>query len=357
VVKLTNEFRYYFLPDDRDFAIHELIFDQLYLQYKRPLDLPFDLTVGRQNIILGEGFIVMDGHPLDGSRSIYFNGGRADITVKPGHKVTFFGVRQNRTDDVLPVFNEQDQSLIEQPEEGFGFYYSGKIKSNDLELYVVRKNVLEVTDNNVPGSSVNTFGFRGVLPLTKRLAVTAEMALQSGKAYGTDRKAWGGYFHADYKTEQKFPIPATITLGGIGLSGDDPSTQNWEGWDPVFSRWPKWSESYIYTQIREFGGRVGYWSNFTSIYGTMAFQIAKPALLTLHCHKLGAFEESITSSGFAPGGGTDRGWLFIAKLTGTLAKPLKGHLLYERLNPGDFYSANLDGYNWFRFELLYSWRS
>ena len=39
-VKLTNEFRYYFNPDDRDFEINEIIFDNLYLKYQQETCYP-----------------------------------------------------------------------------------------------------------------------------------------------------------------------------------------------------------------------------------------------------------------------------------------------------------------------------
>jgi hypothetical protein len=42
-----------------------------------------------------------------------------------------------------------------------------------------------------------------------------------------------------------------------------------EGWDPIFSRWPKWSESFIYTFTRE--SRPSYWSNMSSLYASLAF--------------------------------------------------------------------------------------
>ncbi|MCK5148697.1 hypothetical protein KAR48_18225 [bacterium] len=356
-VKLTNEFRNYFKPDNRDFEIHELILDQLYMDWKRPAGLPLDLKLGRQNMILGEGFVIMDGHPLDGSRSIYFNGGRMDLHLTDSHKITLFGVRQNITDDILPVINDQDQRLIEQPEEGFGLYYSGRHGKVGLDLYAIRKNILGVTVTQLPGSAINTIGLRSVIPVFPALSVTAEAAYQAGTYNSVDRKAWGGYFHADYIMKQALPFPATITLGGIGLSGDDPDTKQWEGWDPLFSRWPKWSESYIYTLIREFGRRVAYWSNFTSIYAGMTFKVAEPVQIKLQIHRLGAMHESITSSGFPGGGGLSRGTLFIAKMNYQLNKQLSGHVLFETFSPGNYYAGNLDSYHWFRCELLYSWRS
>jgi len=76
--KLTNEFRVYFAPKDRPFGWNEVFFDNLYIKWKLPKDLPFTLTAGRQDIFLGEGFVIADGNPLDGSRSFYFNALRLD---------------------------------------------------------------------------------------------------------------------------------------------------------------------------------------------------------------------------------------------------------------------------------------
>ncbi len=86
-VKLTNEFRYYFVPEGRDFNLHEVFVDNLYVKSNKPWDLPLSFIIGRQNIMLGEGFLVMDGHPLDGSRSIYFNAARMDLFLNKSNKL------------------------------------------------------------------------------------------------------------------------------------------------------------------------------------------------------------------------------------------------------------------------------
>ncbi|MFH2036376.1 MAG: hypothetical protein ABIJ45_08235, partial [Candidatus Zixiibacteriota bacterium] len=62
-IKFTNEFRHYFVPSTKKSTLNEVIFDQLYIKWKNRWLLPGTLTVGRQNIILGEGFVVMDGSP------------------------------------------------------------------------------------------------------------------------------------------------------------------------------------------------------------------------------------------------------------------------------------------------------
>ncbi|HOJ40895.1 MAG TPA: hypothetical protein PK644_10585, partial [bacterium] len=57
---------------------NEGIFDNLYLDIKNVFGLPVDLRVGRQDFLFtyGEGFIILDGTPYDGSRTTYFNAAR-----------------------------------------------------------------------------------------------------------------------------------------------------------------------------------------------------------------------------------------------------------------------------------------
>jgi hypothetical protein len=347
-VKLTNEFRMYLSPKAREFEISEIIFDQLYVKWQNVGKLPLTLTLGRQNIILGEGFLVMDGHPLDGSRSIYFNAARLDYRLSPNHQLTAFFTYQPETDDILPVIHSQDTQLIEKPEQGIGLYYTGTFKKASVEAYFIRKDV-DGTDERPVESGINALGARIGFPLSAALSLTSEGTYQFGSWGDYDRSAWGGYFHLDYKLGERVPLFRTLTLGGIYLSGDDPSTDKMEGWDALFSRWPKWSESYIYTLIRENG--VAYWSNFNSIYLSLLMDFTERMNLTLTWHRMGAVE---TGAAEFPGGtGKTRGDLIIAKLDFKINKYFSGHFLWEYFNPGNFYFNGASSFNWLRFELMY----
>jgi hypothetical protein len=350
-LKLTNEFRYYMNPKDREFEAHELFFDHFYLKWKNAFKLPLTLTLGRQNIMLGEGFIVMDGHPLDGSRSIYFNAIRADYLFKKNHKFTFFYSYVPETDDILPILNDQEQALIEQAETGIGLYYSGKLNTSGtrrVEAYLIRKETDE-SDLKPVSSKINAIGARLILPLISNLSLTTEAAYQTGTFGDFDRSAMGGYFHLDYRFKET-PILKTLTFGGIYLMGDDPSTEKQEGWDPLFSRWPKWSESYIYTLIRENG--VANWSNFNSVYISLLLEFHKTLNFNLTYHRLGAMENHISE--FTTGNGKNRGDLIIGKLNFRINKFTTGHFLWENFKPGNFYFEGADSSNWLRFELMFS---
>lgn len=352
-LRLTNENRLYLAPklDPRlttDFNVHEVFFDQLYVRWRNPGRLPLTATIGRQELMLGEGFLIMDGGPLDGSRSTYFNGLRLDYALKDKAHLMFFFVRQGRTDRLLPVINDKGQALVEQEEQGAGFYFNGKLKHTGLEAYLFRKDAFAFA--HLPGGALHVAGGRVSHPFSDRLALTAEGAVQLGTLGAEHRRGLGGYFHLDHKPKRRFPMPEQLTLGGIYLSGDNPATPTHEGWDAAFSRWPKWSDSLIYLQARE--TRVADWTNFISLYGQLIFEPADRIKLILALHKLAAAEKTPPSS-LLSGAGCDRGNLLIAKVSYDVSGNLAGRLIWEHFTPGNFYAIGADSYNWVQFELFF----
>jgi hypothetical protein len=346
--KVTNEFRVFLAPKDRAFNWHEIFFDNLYIKWTIPGRLPFTITAGRQDINLGEGFIIADGTPLDGSRSYYFNALRVDADVHKNHKLTFFLHAQETTDTYLPLINERPQPLAEQPENALAFYYSGAFGKAKIDAYAVRKTT-EGTELFPVAERIDTFGLRGQAPLVRRLALTAEGALQTGTYGDAGRSAFGGIVHLDYDIAGALPLLKTVVFGGIFLSGDRPGTEKIEGWDPIFSRWPKWSESYIYTLTRE--SRPSYWSNLTSLYGSLSLDFGSRSDGLLMFQRLGAVE---AQPGVFPGGtGLGRGALIKGRLNYKISKFLTGRVLWEHFIPGSFYFSGAASYNWLQFEMIF----
>jgi len=352
-LRLTNENRYYLAPKSdpklkKNYGVNEVFFDQLNVKWKNPGDLPLTLTLGRQDLMLGEGFLIFDGGPLDGSRSAYFNAVRLDYALKNKNTLTFFYVRQPKTDTLLPRLNDVKQALLEQEEQGIGLYFSGQVKKTTLEAYLFRKDTF--AGDPLPAGELNVAGVRFSHPFCAKLSLTAEGALQLGKLGDKQRTGLGGYFHLDYKSAWRFPLPLQFTLGGVYLSGDDPATKPYEGWDPAFSRWPKWSDSFIYLQAKE--SRVADWSNFISIYANLLFEPLEKVKLNLAWHHLLAAEKTAPSA-LLSGTGRGRGELLIVKITYDIGKNLSGRFIWENFSPGNFYFAGANAYSWIQFELFF----
>lgn len=357
--RLSNEFRIYLAPKGAK-TQNEIFFDNLYARWKQEEGLPFTLTIGRQDISMGEGFVIMDGDPVDGSRSSYFNAVRLDLAPWENHRFTLYFAYNPRTDNLLPVLKLRDagdQILEEQAFTSMGLYYSGVLTFAKLETYIIRKD----TEQNqwLPSElHYNTFGARVVGRINDQLNVTAEGAIQWGEIQDSalageptrDLRAFGAILHLDYMFPEKYRYLKNVSLGGIYLSGDDPGTADRvEGWDPVHSRWPKWSESYIYTLAAE--NRVAYWSNLNALFLNIDGRLLDNLTARLSFMSLGA--QFAEAAGSFPGGqGKNRGTLLMARLQMTFSKNLSGHLLWEHFTPGTFYFGDASDFNWLRFELM-----
>jgi hypothetical protein len=347
--RMTNEMRYYLVPETRGFEGDEEFFDQLYMTWDSVASQPLTLTLGRQNLFLGEGFVVFDGGPLDGSRSAYFNALRADWAFSPTSKLMATYFYQPERDKFLPVIDDKKRKLVEQPEEGYMLYYTGTVATGNLQAYLIRKNIYAIA--GFPNTAhINAPGARYDYPVSSDINVVGEGAYQFGTWNNEKMSAYGGYLYGQYKTGQKGFIPSMLTLGTIQLSGDDQTTPENEGWDPLFSRWPKWSEAYISTLAPE--RLPAYWTNMSSLYGKLAFVVYPDVTLTFDYHHLTAQHTANPLKKIPGGTGLGRGDLFIARVSYQIQKSLTGHVWYEGFKPRDYYFDGANAYSWIRMEVI-----
>lgn len=317
----------------------------------------------------GEGFVLFDGSPLDGSRTAYFNA--LDLYRSFGtSKLELLAISNPRTDRYLPRFKEatkpsERQRLVEWDERALGAYLTyAERPGTALEAYAFYKT--ETDDARPaahplfqPNRRFGALGGRVVHSLGMGFTLTGEGAVEAGteKARpGTggasrDLRAWGGYLRLRKDLGGK-ARPA-VSLGYIGLSGDDPSTDRIEGWDPLFSRWPRWSELCIYSLGPEKG--PAYWSNTGMWEAELRLTPAKWLALRATYYRMEAYE-SLGARGGIFGPGTHRGELVQIRGDVTLGASWKGHVLYEHLDPGDFY-AGRDAAHFLRFEIIYTFKT
>ncbi len=349
--KLTEEARYHFVPEKKSTDFDQLFVDQLYARIDSVGRKPLTLTIGRQDINFGEGFLVMDGGPLDGSRSAYFNAIRFDWTFKPAQTLTAIVAYQPRWDGLLPVLHDHNRykAMVEQSETGFILHYNRPLSGKGtLQAYLLRKQATAYKSS--PQIDLNCLGGRINLPVIRELTATSEAAIQFGRRGGRDQFSFGGHANAEYKTGWPRLVPKSIILGGLFLSGDRIATDKYEAWDPFWSRWPKWSESYIYALVKE--QSVAYWSNLASVFARAIVEISPAIDLSVDFHHLTAPRLLDPARAFPGGDGRTRGNLFVLKLTYKADKNLTGHIVYDSFNPGDFYAATASSYGWMRMEAM-----
>ncbi len=379
-VMLTNEFRPYTIvrPSDKnkEMTFDEIIFDNLYLKYSSGGENPLTVTFGRQNLIYGEGFILLEGGPWDGSRSIYHDA--IKISQKLNNTtIDLLGISNPKYDYRLPkvAFFEKNESYLGLPkahgdqmmndglEEALGLYITHKpAQGPSLEGYYFFKTeqpdyVLPtfgpLTSAQQAKLALHTIGGRLVYPFSSLFNVTTEWAYQMGSQADLKQNSYGGYLNLNYTV-----MPEKKGVGTIGinvLSGDDPETADLEGWNPLFSRWPKWSELYIYSQTLENidGGRqVAYWTNTIAPNARLVFNLLPNLNVTAWVHHLRAFY-----SNEALGSGKVRGNELQLWLKLKLTNQLNGHFLYDYFIPGDFYPKPRANAQFIRFELMYTFQS
>ncbi len=338
----------------------EIIFETAYLDIHRLFHKSLSLRVGRQNIMKGEGFLLLEGDPWDGSRTIYQNAAVLTYTRKK-ETLELIGILNPAYDSFLPRIHDQHRLLQEWDEAAIGTYYTNKnYKNTTIEGYYFYKK--EVRDTRAqtsyqfqPDRHVHTTGGRLTRQLRPGYTAVGEFAVQRGAQHGgVNLSGWGGYGYLKRTFSHR---TKPYLLGGYwGHSGDDPATKDRdEGWDPLFARWPKWSEAYIYSQFPERG--VAYWTNDSIWQAEFGMTPTKRMDARVTYYHIGAFQPFAAGPAKVFADGTMRGHQLQGRLGFTLNKDLTGHVLYERHSPGAFYTGHDAGY-FLRFEVIYQmkWR-
>jgi hypothetical protein len=378
-LRLTNEAKWFGLGPFRAFKTNpnndtldpdELIVDNLYADVKN-LFGAVDLRIGRQDFIgtYGEGFLLMDGTPGDGSRSFYFNAAKANVKVSQNFNFDLTYITDPSTDIYMPslhpavrgtLYIDNKKLLTASNEQAFVLYGRGKIQNLVIEPYYIYKIENSFLTGNTAGTFVpklklNTIGARAVYSVDS-WNIGGEFAHQFGEySGGVDRRGNGGYVFVGRKYETVTWKPE-FDLRFVYLSGDDPNTAKNETWDPLFSRNPYWNELIIYTLVPEtgkFGGPIpGYWTNMEILKASVKLNFSPATNLALAYQHLWAPE---STSGLAPAtmfsnSGTDRGHLPTAILSHKFSKNVDGMLQLEYFIPGNFY-ASKDNATFFRWQL------
>ena len=367
------------------------IVDTLNLQWKRPLDLPITVTVGRQDIFLGDGWLVGDGTPEDGSFTYFLDAARVTWDLKELHTtVDAIGLVQDaRPDGWLPTLGPSTSQgahpepllLTDQNEKGAILWVANKsVPAANLDAYFIYKqdSRLSSTPEAAFGDNANiyTLGARLSGVLQEHWKYSAEGAYQFGEKQDPELNMGGsnpllapGAETTGFRDISAFGINSKLSylfkdrwsnqlcLSYQFLSGDKPGTANDEMFDVLWGRWPSWSEMYnIYSYVQE--TRVGQTANLHRVGPTWSVTPLKNLDFSASYFALFADQQVPTRdldhafsgllgpnapspfAGANPGvtsGGNFRGHYLQGVLKYKFNSHVSGHLWAEFLFPGDYY--------------------
>jgi hypothetical protein len=371
--RISSEPRSYSKPDQFDDGLHgdEILFDNLNVTLRNPGGKPITLVIGRQDIAIGNGWLVMDGTPGDGSRTIFFDAARLTYDWKA--KKTSFdfigltnGSLSNQRIPLLytpengnpllgipTTFTRFPRTLTEQNENGAIVYVTNKsIPKTQIDGYFMYKHDMKVQANGNNGSYY-VFGVRVERDLSNHWRYRAEVAPELGDKNGRDLRAFGANQKLTYFFKNK--SNQRVQFGYEYLSGDDPNSKDVnEGFDPLWGRWPQWSELYLYNMAGE--TRVGEYTNLHRIdFGWGCSLTKKLDLSADYMPLFAASNPWVGRSGYSQTG-SFRGHYGQGVMRYKFTDHLSGHLWGEFYLPGSYYAPPKgDNACFLRAELLFRW--
>ncbi len=359
--RLVWEFWGHCSPDDsfnpffkEDYEFDEATWDHMNVQIRNAFDMPLTLTVGRQDIILGTGWLVLDGTPADGSRTIYFDAVRGTYELDEDSKLDLIYIQQYDDESKwLTPFNhgsvsERRHVTNYSDERGIIAYLTNKLnETHSNELYYIYKNE-EASDfakfNNKTGidSDIHTIGTRFFGQLDDNWSYSAEFAKQWGDRGGNTMKGLGSNnkltyaFNDDSKTE--------VFVMYEYLSGDDPSTSADEKFETLWGDWPQYdrggdAQAYIWTVE----GALGEVANLHRFGVGHKFKPSQDWTMLSQYNLMWADENSFANGTGAIGSptfsdsGNFRGHMLTGLLTYQCCKNFRTQFLVDYFLPGGYY--------------------
>jgi hypothetical protein len=354
-LRILTEPRYYIeaASEPKHLAYQEALFDNFNLTMRNAFDMPLTIVAGRQDIILGNGWLFADGTPLDGSRSSYFDALRFVYDFDKDTTMNLIWV-QDYADSAkyMKPFNDRDIDLSEQDEQGAIFHLNRKTgKDAGIDGYVIYKHD---TNRNVSSGSegeIYTIGARKYGRLNDNWEYSTEIAPQFGHKNGKGLHALGSNNQLIYsfKDEHK----NKLYFGYEYLSGSGDADKNFDrGW----ARMDTWSVLYQ-GDIDSIDGRKYDASNLHRLYAQWETNFTDKLSLRTDYNILFA-DENLTnaaSKGLSRTGNF-RGQLIKTTFKYKMTKAIEHRLEGEVFLPGNFYSeARNDVAVLARYSLYYTW--
>jgi len=327
-VRLLNETRHHLSPNpgvDWD----ELVLDRAVWIWQ--VSESGKLTAGRQDVIWDDGFLMLEGHPLDGSRSIYHDAVRFETGGERG-SLDLVLIADSKYDGIV-LSGDERRPLSDADETGAAL----RVQSGGWSGSVIWKDETD-PDGALADLSTLTMGARYAHKPDEGTTWFAETAVQYQDGPTPSAAECGELPPNGWALAGQAFVKGGIGRGfeaeggGFLYSGGGCAGGNLRPFRTPWGRWPKWSEMYIYTLIGESTpGRVNVaaWENVAAPRLNLRRPLSRTLTARLGLNWL-----------FAPANGWEtRGLLTQLELKAKFGGGASGHLLWEMLDPGSFHDG------------------
>ena len=363
-MRVTDEMRSYSKPNVNSYRWpDEAFLDNLYLDLYNLFDGHLDIRAGRQDFYgangptYGAGRVLLDGTPNDGSRTVFMDAIKATVKFDAKNSLDLLAIYNSPENQLnfghsaglAPGLDERQINCgVNETEWGGGLYFRSKeFAEVPFELYYLYKRE---TKSKTPrtnmvqsdGRDTHTWGARVMPKITDTVSAEFEGAVQAGqKDSGPSTSGYMGYAGLTYKPVVNSTAKPYLTGACYYLSGDKEQGAGKEdsAWDPLWARWPQFSELYVYNTI--YG--IGYWSNLIYPHIDAGVDFSPGHKVS---SSLGPMYTAV-EDGLGGGDGNLRGWLGMIRYDFPLVKnifgkrgELFGHVTAEVLDPGDYYTSD-----------------
>ncbi len=340
MARLATEPWYFSRPDslDEQFTRDEAIIDQLYVDWKADAFVPAQFRVGRQDILLGDGWLVRRGTHLDSSRTNFFDAIRTTLALDDvGSDLDLIGLRNHSNSSWFArPFNDADLDLSEQDETGAILYARNRrLTDTELDAYAIYKHDDRVLSKG-SDADIYTFGMRAAGPVNARWTYRAELAPQFGNKNGTHINALG--FRGSLSHSMQDSWDSSIRIGYEYRSGDDDPNG---AFDILWGRYGS-NLANIFGSIASLEGQSCHPSNFHYVHIGWTGQPTDKLCLTADYGPMFRDKNPFAGTPGFSDNGRFRGHL----ITGSAAYAITPHtsmgLVCEAFVPGDYYKAPRD---------------
>ena len=333
---------------------NEGAFDVFNLKVRNAFDLPLTLTVGRQDLVFGKGWLIAEGTPLDGSKTGYFDALRTTYEFGSDTIFDFVYIDQNgNSDDRLQPFNNDESFVMETDERGMILNLAHKLNdTSQASGYYIWKQDMK-RNYNMSGTDkyIHTFGGLYEHVINDNWDYWAEGAIQTGHRNHNDIEAYGLNSKLNYSFNDA--QNTTVHIGYEYLSGDDPGTTGtYEGFDPLWGRSGRLESLLCDVYGSRAGRRPAEFSNMHRLAMGWHADLSEKLDLGINYHLMWVPEQQM-GSGVTTTSAKFRGQAVHIKSNYKHNKFVTSQVLLELFGPGSYYAdANNDTAALLRYQLV-----